>query len=155
MTLRPSFSNSANWQLLGQLSGNAQLVNVNGVNKVSVAIGILTFPLTVDNFTLAIATDINYVGSYRWKFGGLAQYIINTGITVGGNPDSIVAQKPLFIDQITIIRFPQLSNSYVLKIRVPDWFHDVTYNIFGYVGTGSPDLEAKIDDIYDQLTSQS
>ena len=153
MLLQPNFSNSDNWQLLGQLTGNAQLVNVNGVDRVSVPIGVLTFPLIVDNFTLAIATDLNYVGSSRWKWGGLAQYIINTGITVGGNPDSIVAQKPLFIDQITIIRFPKLSNSYVLKIRVPDWFHDVTYNIYGYSGDGNPDLESKLDTIHTEVTT--
>ena len=155
MSLQPNFSNSANWQLLGQLTGNAQLVTVNGVERISVPIGILTFPLIVDNFTLAIATDINYVGSSRWKWGGLAQYIINTGITVGGNLDSIVNQKALFIDQITIIRFPKLSNSFALKIRVPDWFRDVTYNIFGYIGEGNPDVESKLDEIYSEVTSSS
>jgi hypothetical protein len=152
MTLQPNFANANNWELLGTLTGNAQLIQVNGENKILSAIGTLTFSITPDKHTLAISCETNSPKDDNWNFGGRALMLVATGITVGGVADSVVNSRSLFLNRINLIRFPAIAPTYTLKFSVPYWFHNVTYHVYQYIGAGIADLEGKLDQIHTEVT---
>jgi hypothetical protein len=151
MTLQPNFANSANWELIGQISGNAQLVTVNNEPKIFQPINSLTLPLTLEKHTLAISVETNSPKDDNWQYGGNALMLVNTGITVGGVADSVVSKRSLFLNRINLIRFPAIAPNYSLKFSIPYWFHNVNYIVFQYIGAGVADVEGKLDQIYQEI----
>jgi hypothetical protein len=52
---------------------------------------------------------------------------------------------------ITLVRCPKLSEDYEIRIAVPPYFQDVTYEIHEYTGLGEPTIEGKLDSVYAQV----
>jgi len=100
--------------------------------------------------TLLIESSCNHAFS-NWTFAG--QILMRLGIGFGVGQDEYVWAESRGLRLGTnLIRFPDLGNeSYGIAFSVPRWFNHVKYEFWEYIGDGSPNIEGKLDRIYDEL----
>ena len=78
---------------------------------------------------------------YRQKWGGKAFQKIHTAITVGGNYDSIVTTRDIWINQPTILFLSDLASQFVVDIEISYKIRDCVVEVHEYTGD--------INNIYD------
>lgn len=144
MELKPQFSNNNSWSSIG--SGSVSAVKLSTPVDAYNPIPPITISTLVDVPTIACFTSSSEAPS-TWMCGGWLSANIVSGLTVGGNSDAEIGRETLRLNRINIIRFPQLSSTYSLKLYVPKWFRQITYNVWCYTGSGVPDIEGKLDQI--------
>lgn len=143
-SLQPNFSNSSKWQLVFSSSVNAVIINQK--EQIHAPIPTIKIPIQIGNTAVAILTDTKE-GKSTWKCGGWLSINVNTGLTVGGDPDAEIARFFLRLGKINITRIPTLSYSYSLFLEVPYWFKFIEYYLWEYTGDGIADIEGKLDQI--------
>lgn len=142
MGLKPQFSNSNNWNLIA--NGSEVAVILSTPTEAYNPIPPIDLATLIDLPTIAVYTYTSNAPS-SWRCGGWVSGNIITGLTVGGNSDAEIGRFTLQLNRINIIRFPQVSTTYSIRIYVPKWFRDISYTVWEYTGGGIPDLEGKID----------
>ncbi|TRV22414.1 MAG: hypothetical protein EWV88_13490 [Microcystis wesenbergii Mw_MB_S_20031200_S109D] len=89
----------------------------------------------------------------KWKFAANVKRKYFTGLTVGGNPDAVVDNKRIFLNQFSLLRYPvSFGSSYSLLISVPYWIRQITLYLWEYTGPVSETSDPKIDQILQVLT---
>jgi hypothetical protein len=88
-----------------------------------------------------------------WNFGGYAVQSIQTGITVGGTPDSAAVRKKFFLREITLIFFERISTTYAIELLIPWWIRDLNVTIWGYNGIISSNTEIRLIEIQAALAA--
>lgn len=139
--MKPSFSNNNNWDLLYTGQESSYLLDGKPMPIMP-----FSCPVAVSIPTIAIFIETIDESPF-WKFGGHVSARINSGLQVGGQVDATIGRRWLRLNQINIIRFPSLSDNYVLEFEPPKWFKLFKYTLWEYIGTGYADLEGKIDNL--------
>lgn len=146
MPLAPVFTTAENWQYIGEVSGSRS----QDVGGRIIPPPILTFPFLLHQSAIAIIANCPQAEP-TWDYAGKATILIRTGIVVGGNLDSAIAYKKLWLRQVNIFRFDKLSDDFKLIVYPPKWFPTVSYSVFEYIGGGVPDSEAKFNALGEKL----
>ena len=71
---------------------------------------------------------------YRQRWGGKAYQKIHTAITIGGNYDSIVTTRDLWINQPSILFFSDLAAQFVVDIEISYKIRDCVVEVHEYTG---------------------
>jgi hypothetical protein len=149
MALIYEFSDSSNWQYVGQQTLTRPSSSLNGLTTVGF-IADTAFPILLTSPIIAVsvrATD----EKETWNYAGMAFQQIFTGITVGGNFDSYIDSQSLFFKKVNVIRFNRLNTSYALVFRPAKWVSSLTYTVFAYTGPIVDTTQIKLDQILQEL----
>lgn len=104
-----------------------------------------TCPLLADQPVLAISADSNDANP-KWRFAGHVKQLIRTGLVVGGNQDTVSSVKKFYLNQISLIWFPNYGGTYQVQFSIPFWLRDITVQIWQYTGP--------ITKTYDQILAE-
>jgi hypothetical protein len=149
MALIYDFSNSDNWQYVGQQTITAP-VNSDGEISSFAPIADTGFPIALESPIIAVsATAANEQDT--WNYAGKVFQRIFTGVTVGGNFDSYVDSQSVFFKKVNVIRFNRLTSNYALTFRPPRWATSITYTVFVYTGSIIDTTDVKLDQILQEL----
>ncbi|MDF5706550.1 MAG: hypothetical protein PUP90_02420 [Nostoc sp. S4] len=136
--------NSSNWESVYTSSVNA-VVSADGQSYRPIPT--ITIPILLDKHIIAVSVTCS-TAKPTWYFGGFINQKIALGILVGGLPDSEAVQKrKIWLNRITLIIFPKLTETYSLSLDVPKWFQDVSFSVFKYIGTESDTTEDLINQV--------
>ncbi len=147
MSLTPNFVNSSNWSYLGQLSGVVAIIEGRWryINK-------LYFNQLLTSTTLLISADSNNKKP-TWNYAGNANATARNTVNPGQGSlyNVVLASRPVYLG-FSVIRFPDFGVAeYGLEVFVPKWFNTIEYHLWEYTGEGIPNLEGKIDAVYNEL----
>jgi hypothetical protein len=149
MSIVYAFSNSNNWEYVGQQTLNSPVSTVNDVSSIE-RIPDTGFFTALESPIIAVSVNAaNEKAS--WNYAGHVFQRIITGITVGGNFDSYIDSQPIFFKKVNVIFFRQLNSSYALTFRPPRWVTSITYSVFKYVGPIEDLTQIKLDQILQEL----
>ena len=143
------FSNSSNWQFVGQQTLTASVNNQEGIETFS-PISDTAFPIALESPIIAVSATA-FEEQKTWNYAGKVFQRIFTGVTVGGSFDSYVDSQSVFFKKVNVIRFNQLNSSYALTFRPPRWVTSVTYRVFVYAGPIVDTIDQKLDQILNRL----
>jgi|688.fasta_scaffold367052_1 hypothetical protein len=143
------FSNSSNWQFVGQQTLTASVNNQEGIETFS-PISDTAFPIALESPIIAVSATA-FEEQETWNYAGKVFQRIFTGVTVGGSFDSYVDSQSVFFKKVNVIRFNQLNSSYALTFRPPRWVTSVTYRVFVYDGPIVDTIDQKLDQILNRL----
>lgn len=132
-----------NWHLVAQ--ENLIAVSVPSQVENYYPIPEWTAPVILENRILAISADSD-TAQQNWKYAGQAMQVITTGLTVGGQADTVNSVKKFYLRQISLLQFPDTSFEYTLKIKIPFWIRDIQLLIWEYTGP--------ITNTYDQILTE-
>ncbi|TWH40286.1 hypothetical protein [Dulcicalothrix desertica] len=140
-----NFGNPNNWESIY----NTNLVGADAGNGRYFPIQETTVPLLLENHILAISTS-SQNASNKWKSAGFLNYLIRTGLVVGGTPNTRFGSGyRINLNAITLLILPQLSNEYSISINIHYWIQDVAINIWQYTGDSIDSTDNLIEEIRD------
>ncbi len=143
MAVTYQFSNTNNWLLLWNGSFSAVDVPLQPLEQFY-PIPPINVPILIEEPIIAIYASSTSARE-TWKYAGSIYQKIQTGITVGGTPDSYLTNHKFYLNQITICRQLQLDSSFAIEIRIPYWIRDIDLKVWQYVGTVNDSHEQKLD----------
>jgi hypothetical protein len=139
-------SNTANWQLLETKTVETAKAQLQDGTYIHTPFSDIDIPFLLDNFIIAIKVYTSIPPKSSWKFAGYAKQKISTGLAFGVGQDAVkVNYQPLFLNQINLLLFEKLSNSYSIALKPPKWFTDITYTIWQYTGVDTDSVQSTID----------
>jgi hypothetical protein len=144
-------NNSSNWEshYSGSFTAGAVIVNQKTIYAPILE---TTLPISFDKHLVAISVTSS-TAKATWNFAGYASQKIQTGLLVGGQPESLVSRQSLWLNQITLIFFPKVANTYALSISPPKWFKDFSINTWQYIGEESDSTEVALAQMQITLNS--
>ena len=87
-----------------------------------------------------------------WKFGGYASQKIVPGIAEGGaSPLATTSSQKIWLDRLSILFFPDLTDSYYLTFNIPYWLRQIDLSVWQYLGVIEDSTEQKLDYIQGRL----
>jgi hypothetical protein len=135
--------NSANWQFIWSGS-SASVALANGSR---VPMPPIQVPILLENHTIAIVCT-SATARPSWKIAGNVGRRIQTGLGALGVPDTtIVDGRVLRLRSPNLIRFEQLTATYVLEISPKFWLTEIDISIFAYTGIDSDTLTEQLNRI--------
>jgi hypothetical protein len=87
----------------------------------------------------------------NWRYAGTAYQRIRTGLTIGGGADSWIDSQKFYLNQITILRFEQVSSTYDVILRIPFWLRQLSFVLLEYTGPIVDPVNQKLDQILQEL----
>ena len=145
-------SNSANWELVHNQNVTAVLLPKEGGGYKVVPIPEIEISLLFNVSVLAVRVATNTPPGKVWRFAGTIKQSVSTGISIDGSQDASFSRRyPLFLDKINLVIYPQISNSYSISIKLPDWFQDAGIAIWQYTGVDQDADLARIESKIDSL----
>jgi hypothetical protein len=106
----------------------------------------LDSPIIAINATSDTAPD-------NWRYAGTALQEIRSGLSVGGQPDTTVAAKRFWLNQLTLLWFPDLGPDYNILFRIPYWIRSIDLTVFNYIGPVTKAYDPILDQILNEVTS--
>jgi hypothetical protein len=107
-------------------------------------------PFLVSSPIIAIYSDHPSLKP-SWNFGGYMIQSIQTGLTVGGNPDSQANLKKFFLRRINLIFFEKISTTYAIELSIPWWIRNLDVIIWSYTGIRSSEINLTLEEIQASL----
>jgi hypothetical protein len=150
MALIRDFSNPSHWiQLWGQTFSVP-----NPLDTHPTPIGEIGIPLLLEDWTIAIKSSSSSAKA-TWHYAGLAKPGVFTSINAFTEGDAhYTPASKLYLNTLVILEIPQVSTYYTLRITVPQYFKDVTYQLFAYTGpTGDTLTKAVTESIQPNVIS--
>ena len=133
----------SNWNLI--TSTNKVAVDVPSSVENYYPIPEFDIPIILENRIIAIHAESNSAPQ-NWKYAGQAMQIIHTGLTVGGQADTVNSVKKFYLRQISLLQFPDTNFEFTLRIKIPYWIRDAQLIIWEYTGP--------ITNTYDQILTE-
>lgn len=131
-----NFSNGANWELMYTNTYNVQVVTETPFTYYPISRIII--PVQFRSKYLAVYSNSN-TKKPNWFSVGYAEQKVITGITAGGNPDSIINGKHyLAFDEIRVLEMEQVTTTYALSIYIHKWIKNVSLTFWQYTGDNPP-----------------
>jgi hypothetical protein len=113
----------------------------------------IAVPVLLENHTIAIVCSSSSAKP-SWRIAGNVGRKIQTGITIGGNPDTTIPSGQLLrLDRINLVRFEQITSNYALEILPKFWLKDLSINVFGYTGIESDTVTEQLNRIEQTIDS--
>lgn len=151
MTFKPNYADPNNWESLSEKLWTRQIADGDIIVP---PIGRVLYPYLINSAAIVVDVEVTAPeNTQTWSYGGKALISINTGITVGGNTDTVVFTKSLFLHQNNLLVFPNLAGDFRLEYSPPKWFGQVTLRVWQYIGAGIPDTPGKLDAIAQLITA--
>jgi hypothetical protein len=143
------FSNLNNWQQVA--SGNLIAQDVEPIAAERFyPIPDHVIPVQLTNPILAIYA-FSSKAEDNWRYAGKAYQRIRTGLTLGGGADSWIDSQKFYLNQITILRFEQVSSTYDVILRIPFWLRQLSFVLLEYTGPTIDPVNQKLDQILQEL----
>lgn len=141
-------SNSANWEPFWTATFNGVRVTPQTVAPIGEKLN----PILLDKHILAVYVDSNSAKS-TWYFAGFLSQRMQLGLTVGGLPDTNgYTRRKVWLRKMTLITFPKLTSEYALAFTPPDWFEDVSINVWKYIGPEPLPTQQLIENLQQDLS---
>ena len=137
--------NSSNW--MQAYAAEASATWINEEKGSHYPIPPMAIPFLFERHIIAVFPESNAAKPWWFSAGWLEQKV-QTGITVGGNPD-VRAQdsQRILLNRINLSIFPKLSSTYQLNIDIPYWFSHYKVTIWEYIGPESDSTENLINQL--------
>lgn len=148
-------ANENNWQNIWSESFQAEpvannLARYRPIEEISV-------PVLFNRNVIAVYA-VSSTAKPRWKFAGLLKQKLQLGLIVGGLPDAVgVKIRKIWLNQVTLIEFENLADSYAVSFDIPYWLEQISLTVWQYTGPQAPedvlhtdllqDIKSKVDDI--------
>jgi hypothetical protein len=82
----------------------------------------------------------------RWKTAGWLKQRVQTGITVGGQPDADVFQDlRVPLQRLAVLMFPRYIHNFQLTFKTGYWFEQMDLKIWAYTGPVNDQILAQIE----------
>lgn len=156
-------SNSANWENFYSITRESTgILEIKGRTLVN-PIPLIDIPLILEVFVLAIKVSTTIPEQSNWDYGGTIYQKISTGIVIGGTQDAIrTISRPLYLNQTNLILWDKITANYSIAILPPNWFRNITIEIWKYTGIDDNSLAVqfaqemaninfKLDQLLDKL----
>ncbi|HEY9653646.1 MAG TPA: hypothetical protein V6C95_23495 [Coleofasciculaceae cyanobacterium] len=137
-------SNSANWNPIHSSSRTVTYLGTTGrytaLTDIDVTGGVL-----LDTPLVATYATSSKRGA-RWKTAGWLKQRVQTGITVGGQPDADAfddLRVPL--QRLALLIFPRYVHNFQLTFKTGYWFEQLDLNIWAYTGPVNDEILAQIE----------
>lgn len=146
MVLAINLQDPDNWDSVGSYTWIKGIADgdiiINPIGKVS-------FPFLFHSPCIAVLVEVTQpsINTENWAFGGKCLISVSTGLTLGGNHDSTIKTKSVFLKTINLIIYSDYAGDYSLQYIPPKWFNQVNLSVFAYQGDGIPDIESKLNAI--------
>lgn len=63
-----------------------------------------------------------------WHYAGSVSQRIQTGIITGGGADAVVSKKRIWLNQVSVLRYPiKYQSTYALTVYVPYWIRSISF----------------------------
>jgi hypothetical protein len=113
---------------------------------------ILTDIQPISNIIAVRASSSSNPG--HWQFGGYANQKIQPGL-VAFSPQSlaITSKQKIWLDRISVLFFPDLTDSYYLTFNIPYWLRQISLDVWQYRGAIEDSVEQRLDYIQGILES--
>lgn len=149
MTRTYKFANSDNWEFAITQTFTADPIFSTTLERF--------FPIPEQAISILATSEI--VGIYcesesakaGWKLGATVLQKFQTGIFVGGSPDSYINAAKIWLNQITLINFPKIAEEYAIAFRIPFWIRDLTVSVWFYTGEIADSVEDSLGRIEESL----
>jgi hypothetical protein len=113
---------------------------------------ILTDIQPISNIVAVRANSASNPG--HWKFGGYVNQKIQAGLIANnGNQLVTTSTQKIWLDRISILFFPELTDSYYLTFNIPYWIRQIDLDVWQYRGEVEDSIEQKLDYIQGILQS--
>ncbi len=138
ITVQYQFTNRFNWSIFYDQIHTAPFVNpaltrFNPIPKIQIG-------YTIDSPILAIYCA-NSEAPNNWRYGASYLAKMLTTLTIGGvEPDSVIANGKIYLNQVAIIQLPPFSTSYALEFDIPYWHREFQLKIWEYTGNNQNSL---------------
>ena len=131
-----NLANSENWvQFISQTVSSPSL-DENG--RPRVPIGTIPFNAPLGKPIFAVRTDTSArPANPAWKWGGLFDILVITGLGSGNQGDTVITQKPLKLNQFNLIVAPDIGTAYSCQVTSPNWFPNIFFEVYQYIGPGA------------------
>ncbi|PSF33633.1 hypothetical protein C7H19_19805 [Aphanothece hegewaldii CCALA 016] len=87
-----------------------------------------------------------------WHYAGSVNQRIQTGIVTGGGSDAVVSKKRIWLNQVSVLRYPiKYQSTYALTVNVPYWIRNITLYLWEYIGPVNDAYEEKLDLIISEI----
>lgn len=144
--------NSANWELAWNGSFTAPPIpgSAPGLERY--------YPLEPQAIGVSFETEL--VAFYAtsedaresWHYAATISQKINAGLTVGGNVDTVVSYKKIFLNQITLLEYPlKYGSTYSLIVRVPYWIRQIELTCWAYTGPVNDGYQADLTELLSRV----
>ncbi|TRT85829.1 MAG: hypothetical protein EWV82_06510 [Microcystis aeruginosa Ma_AC_P_19900807_S299] len=147
------FSNSNNWQQVSTGNLIAQDVEPVAAQRYY-PIPDYVIPVQLTSPILAIYA-FSSAAENHWRYAGKAFQRIRTGLTLGGGADSWIDSQRFYLNQITILRFEQVSSTYDVILTIPFWIRQLSFVLLEYTGPIIDSSKQKLDLILERLPDLS
>jgi len=146
-------ANSANWQLIWNATLTAPAAPGNSPETERFyPIPPTAVPVQLSSELVAFHAS-STVTPPHWKFAATVEQKLVTGLTVGGTSDAIIGYRKIYLNQISLLRFPVIfGSSFVLQVRVPYWIRQVTLNCWTFTGAVTDSYSNRLDQIIANTT---
>lgn len=125
-------ANQQNWEYLWGESFQAQKVP-NSFDRYY-SIPEIEVPVLLESNVIAVYAS-SLTAAPHWKFAGLVKQKLQLGLTVGGGQDGYgVKVRKIWLNQITLIEFRNLADSFSISIKVPYWLEQIQLMVWQYIG---------------------
>jgi|GEM_PF-5603358 len=117
------------------------------------AIPDLIIPVVFQGEAIAIQASSDNAKE-TWKLAGWVWQRVLINIATGASaPNSIVTPSyKFYLEELTTIVIPRLSNTYGLMISFPHWLPQLDFEIYEYIGEVSDTIEDRLELIQFDLT---
>jgi hypothetical protein len=122
--------NAANWESIYNFSATAGILSENTY----IPIPPTQAPIFLESDIIAVYADTTVPNGRKWRYAGYVEQRFQSGLTVGGNTDAAGEPKNMWVGKITTIFFPVITAQYSLKFYFPNWFKDVSLQVWQYTG---------------------
>lgn len=117
----------------------------------------LDLPILLQSNIIAVNAYSTTASPY-WKFAGLVKQKLQLGLTVGGGADAVgVKIRKIWLNQITLIEFDKLSDTFAVSFKIPYWIDQINLTVWEYTGPQNKvdsfhtslleEINSKIDDL--------
>ncbi|MEM4177901.1 MAG: hypothetical protein QXS29_10105 [Nitrososphaeria archaeon] len=144
MELRPEFANDRNWRSVYSEFKTAGVIR-DGNKEKHIPPPEHYIPIQTESTAVRVFITTRKNKKPTWKHGGFLAVGVVTGSGISNH--YFVSSYRLFLDKLNIVVYPKFTSSYVLVYYPPKWFWDYGIDIDEYIGTGKPDLHAKVDTV--------
>lgn len=149
-TIQANLTNPDNW--LNFVSETVRAPGINRKGRVTAPIGSINFNAPIGRPIFAVLVDTSArAKNPRWKWGGRFSAKVFTGLGSGNSADASIGEIQLKLNQICLAVFPNLGNAYSCEIIAPNWFPNISIEVWQYVGPGELDPYGVSVQIYNEV----
>lgn len=151
MTISYTLNDSDSWELLWNGSFSVAIVPSSEARRTPLP----EISIPIQAYYPIIAVKISSASNPgHWKFGGYVNQKAVFGIIENNQANNInTSKQKIWLDRVTAVFFPQLTDSYQITFNIPWWLRQVDITVWQYIGPVEDSYEQKFDYIQGTLAA--